>query len=322
MTRRCRRSTGRPLSSAPRLRARAPTPRPLAAPGRCERCGCRLSRYRDARARHCAACEERAPDAADRAFRLQLLLAAGRALEVEPDARFRCPSCGGLKSAAARSCARCRFAGPSPPAARGRGAEGRPVPRVRGRQGGPLAALQGVPLRRSAAALHREPRDHVPALPGAEDAQGLLLPPLPEHRRARHGLPRRPPRPLRLRRLRRAEEAQARPPVPCVRRTRPLAPRRLSPRAHGAGGGRRNGSLAPRLPQFLGERKQRERREMSTLSTSRVAAAPTRGKSRVSPRPSAWPALEPGLSAGGGAAWGPGLGPLLRVVGRSTRVIS
>jgi predicted RNA-binding Zn-ribbon protein involved in translation (DUF1610 family) len=86
-----------------------PSHRPVTQPpARCARCACPLSRYRDPDASLCAPCAASTAATVDRELRVALL-AAGRALTVEPDPAFLCPLCGDLKSATARRCARCRY---------------------------------------------------------------------------------------------------------------------------------------------------------------------------------------------------------------------
>src|SRR5207253_2024255 len=90
--------------------------RPIAPPGRCDGCGCDLSRYRAPSELNCWACLSEEPGQllpAERQRRVALFL-EGRSSPHSVHLDYICRVCGGLKSAGASRCARCRYAAPHP----------------------------------------------------------------------------------------------------------------------------------------------------------------------------------------------------------------
>jgi hypothetical protein len=75
---------------------------------RCGRCGCRLSRYRSEEELVCWSCAHRELPAPERERRV-LLYSAGALPPIIPAPEFVCRDCGGVKTAGAERCARCRF---------------------------------------------------------------------------------------------------------------------------------------------------------------------------------------------------------------------
>jgi hypothetical protein len=102
--------------------------RPLAPAACCERCGCRLSRYRAQEETHCWACAHAEVSEAERELRVTLL-AQGRPLPITPDPAYRCPQCGGIKLAGSARCAGCRYQAVHPKKPRaGEALKGGPCP--------------------------------------------------------------------------------------------------------------------------------------------------------------------------------------------------
>jgi ribosomal protein L40E len=101
-----------------------------APPGTCEGCGCDLSRYRAADETNCWACLNHKPAPllpAERERRVAAFL-AGRSVPHRVDHDFVCRECGGLKSAGARRCARCRYKAPHPKKPTNQSLKGGPCP--------------------------------------------------------------------------------------------------------------------------------------------------------------------------------------------------